>query len=233
MSNRRFITFKGEDSNEEVDLELPADVTIEKLLPDLIKVLYWPNPSTDDPANYRLWLEQGDLLDKKKSLGDLGIQNSDLIWIGFEDSSGRDTTANIQGYQDSEQVPVDPSPQDRRGYLTPKSFAEIPITAPSLVSDMGYIFIIGKPPVLIGRKAMGVEPDIDLSEIDVEIVSSKKHAEIDKKKEDYIIKPLETTNGTFVNGVEVLPGEERKLEDQDVIQFGFSKGVKLEFRLPN
>ena len=52
MSNRRFITFKGEDSNEEVDLELPAEITIGKLLPDLIKVLYWPNPSAENPDHY-------------------------------------------------------------------------------------------------------------------------------------------------------------------------------------
>ena len=80
---------------------------------------------------------------------------------------------------------------------------------------------------------MSVEPEIDLSEIDKEIISSKKHAEIHKKKDGYYIKPFQTTNGTFVNGVEVSAGGERKLEDHDVIQFGFNKGVKLIFRLPN
>ena len=85
---------------------------------------------------------------------------------------------------------------------------------------------------MIGRKAMGVEPTIDLSEIDYENISSKKHAEIHVGRNEYYLHALKTTNGTFVNGTEITSGSKRPLDNHDVIQFGFSKGAKLIFRLP-
>ncbi len=235
MSNRMFVTFHEERTNEEVDLELPGNKSLNELLPHLIKVLYWPNPDSENPNHYNIKTEEGSILDKSKKLIEQGVQNSDALVISVD--------ANVIGESDSdnqsESPPDDemtaymaPSPQDRRGYFTPKRQIEFPISAPSLVSEKGYIFVIGEPPVLIGRKAMGVEPDINLSEIDYENISSKKHAEIYLDNSTYLLKPFNAKNGTFVNGVDVSPGSTRVLENSDVIQFGFKKGEKLTFRTP-
>ena len=235
MSNRLFVTFHEKRTNEEVDLELSGNKPLNELLPHLIKVLYWPKPDSENPSHYEIRTEDGVVLDKNKKLIEQGVQNSDDLYIGIDENVIGEPPADDQSVSpadDEMTAYMAPAPQDRRGYFTPKRQIEYPISAPSLVSEKGYIFVIGDSTVLIGRKAMGVEPDIDLSEIDFKNISSKKHAEIYKDKGTILLKPLNTKNGTFVNGVEVSPGSKRVLENHDVIQFGFRQGEKLIFRTP-
>lgn len=51
---------------------------------------------------------------------------------------------------------------------------------------------------------------------------SKKHALIQKIKDDYFVKDLESTNGTFVNGARVPEGKYVKLAPGDKIKIGKS-----------
>ena len=234
MSNRLFLTFHDARTNEEVDLELPGNQTLSELLPYLIKVLYWPNPDSNDPSHYSIKTEDGIALDMGIKLVEQGMQNSEDLWISVDEAViGRIAQAESETLNaDDNTAYMAPAPIDRRGYFPPKQPYEISISEPSLVSEKGFIFILGDPPVLIGRKAMAVEPTIDLSEIDFKNISSKKHAEIYIEENKYFLHALKTTNGTFVNGTEITSGSKRFLNDRDVIQFGFSQGAKLIFRLP-
>jgi pSer/pThr/pTyr-binding forkhead associated (FHA) protein len=94
----------------------------------------------------------------------------------------------------------------------------------------GLVFLLSKSPVTIGRSGKGSTPDIDLAEWDSKMVISRRHAVIEKAKEGLSIKPEKTTNGTFINGVEVPAGESRVLQDGDKIHFGF-KGLELVYKI--
>ena len=48
---------------------------------------------------------------------------------------------------------------------------------------------------------------------------SRKHAEVRISPQGWLVKDLESTNGTFVNGVR-LGGEDRPLRSRDIVQFG-------------
>ena len=88
------------------------------------------------------------------------------------------------------------------------------------------MFLLSRLPVTIGRSGKGGAPDIDLAEWDSKMIISRRHAVIEKGIEGLAIKPEKTTNGTFLNGVEVPAGESRILRDGDKIHFGF-KGLEL------
>jgi predicted component of type VI protein secretion system len=104
------------------------------------------------------------------------------------------------------------------------------VDAPSLISSKGYVFELGAPPVLIGRRSRGVEPDIDLTEVDPEMASSRRHARILLRGQTFVLEALPTTNGTYVNGHELKAGEVQPLQSGDRVLFG-ADGVELRFFL--
>ena len=68
-----------------------------------------------------------------------------LTWLDRVDDNDQTDLPEInQEDEEIEQISTDPSPQDRRGFLTPKQRVDIPISAPSLVSSKGYIFYPGQ-----------------------------------------------------------------------------------------
>ena len=89
-------------------------------------------------------------------------------------------------------------PRDRAGLLT--------IKGPSI----GEKFFLTKDNLSIGRSS---ESDILLDDITV----SRHHAEIEKKKNIFTIRDLESLNGTYLNG-EIV--NESGLENGDRIQIG-------------
>ena len=91
------------------------------------------------------------------------------------------------------------------------------------------MFLLDQLPLIIGRTGKGGTPDIDLSEWDAKMIVSRKHAVIEQAKGGLLLRSEKTTNGTFVNGVEVPAGESRILRDGDRIQFGF-QGLELVFK---
>jgi uncharacterized ubiquitin-like protein YukD len=237
---RRFVTLRSEYGHDEVDLEMPGDLPLGQLLSDLIKALNWPITEGDQPLRYLVRTESGRIIADSETLLDAGIENSDVLWITLEEDGGpeEETESYVRRPELGPKVgpvsgfaPVaatNPSPKDRRGTLAPPRSVHFTIQEPSLISSQGLIFVLGNPPLIIGRSSGEHQPDIDLTEIDTEIVSSREHAEIHLEEDHHVLISKQTTNGTFVNGVELLPGEKHALENGDTIQFGF-EGVELTF----
>ena len=75
-----------------------------------------------------------------------------------------------------------------------------------------------------GRNTLGTSPECSIILNDPGV--SAKHASIRYgEDEDYVIRDLDSKNGTFVNGEEVVTG---KLQENDVILIGDSK---LKFKM--
>lgn len=71
-----------------------------------------------------------------------------------------------------------------------------------------------KPTITIGKK----KGEVDLVIEDISI--SRMHARIIKENEEIYLEDLNSTNGTFKNGLRMQPYEKRKLEEGDEIRFG-------------
>ena len=225
MSAFQYITIRAPHSNQEVDLEVPADEPISAFLPDLIKVINWPEFLGGESVAYQLSTESDHLLDARRSLTDLKVDNFEILWLSMQ------TEGAPPAKSASEPEPL-PEGASHHELPAPPSYAGLPIDAPSLVSSQGYVFVLGSPPLTIGRRTRATAPDIDLSELDNKLLCSRRHAQIMREKEDYLLQALQTTNGTFVNGSELPPGEKIVLKPGDAILFGF-RGVELVFQLPS
>lgn len=223
MPSRQFITIRVHNSNKQVDLEVPAEEPIREFLPDLIKVINWPEMIKGGEVEYYFTNESDQKLDSSQSLFDLGVENFEMLWINA-DANGLDQKPNEKEAADTA---VD---NMRRDLPLPPAWAQIPIEDPSLVSEQGVVFMLGEPPVSIGRKSKQFTPDIDLTEWDSKLLSSRRHAEITKDGKGFVLQAFNTTNGTFINSSELPAGEKKKLNEGDKIQFGF-RGVELIFRL--
>lgn len=86
----------------------------------------------------------------------------------------------------------------------------------------GKLIAVVKDSVLTLGKKKG-EADIVLEDASV----SRLHARITKEKETFFIEDLNSTNGTFKNGLQLQPYERRELEEGDEIKLG---RVTLIFR---
>lgn len=90
------------------------------------------------------------------------------------------------------------------------------------LNDSKEFILSGKEEFYIGRVDVmaGITPDIDLTEADTEMVTSRKHARVLKKGDTYSIEDLESTNFTFLNGRMLSPRVPTKLDEGDVIRIG-------------
>lgn len=223
MSNHQYITIRAPHSNREVDLEVPANEAINSFLPDLIKVLNWPEMLEGADITYQFTNEDGQKVDQSKSLEELNLDNFEVLWLNMENKP-----ASVKITSAEETAPQEEG--DRHAAPPPLVCSGIPIESPSLVSTQDMVFVLGNSNMTIGRSSREFKPDIDLTELDARLLSSRRHAEIIKEGNDYFLKVFNTTNGTFINGVELPPGEKKILKDGDQLQFGF-RGVELVFRL--
>lgn len=82
-------------------------------------------------------------------------------------------------------------------------------------TSKGQLVAVVKDPVLTMGKKKG-EADIVLEDASV----SRLHARITKEKDTYFIEDLNSTNGTFKNGLQLQPYEKRELEEGDEIKLG-------------
>lgn len=96
------------------------------------------------------------------------------------------------------------------------------LTGKLTLNDSKEFILSGKDEFLIGRVDVmaGITPDIDLTEADTDMVTSRKHARILKKGSAYSIEDLESTNFTFLNGRMLSPRVPTKLDEGDVIRIG-------------
>lgn len=73
---------------------------------------------------------------------------------------------------------------------------------------------LGEEDFTIGKK----KGEVDLALDDFSI--SRIHARITKEEEDYYLEDMNSTNGTFKNGLHMQPYEKRKLQEGDEIKLG-------------
>jgi len=81
---------------------------------------------------------------------------------------------------------------------------------------------------LVGRAspAEGVEPDVDLTNVDPNRLVSRRHAFISRRKGSFVIEDLESVNGTYLNGVQRLqPHAQTLLRDGDQVSFGETRAI--------
>ena len=229
MSKRLFITLRTPESNEEIDIELPGDKAIIELLPNILKILDWPASSRNIPLAYSLQTESGSRISPSQSLEQAGIENFDVLWIKLDESekvhAGREENPHFRGLGS----PENQNGEDSESPLPPPIWADLPVQQPCLVSDSGLIFILNESAAVIGRRSKEGAPQIDLSELDKNLICSRRHAEIVFTNGVYVLRGFNTRNGTLLNGTRLTPGEPRLLKDRDVLQFGF-RGVELVFR---
>jgi hypothetical protein len=216
---RKFITLRSNEFNDGIDLELPGDQSISSLIPDLLKVLNWPATSNNTDLVYSLKIEDQEL-NQDLSLNQIGTENFQTVWITPPSLSN---TVTKELHDKTNQPVIDNSLP---------FWDRITITEPCLVSFKGLVFVLGKTTTLIGRNDVGNSVDIDLTELEEDqFISSRKHAEIIKTDQGYLLRPFRTTNGTLLNGNELTAGETFLLENSNKIQFGF-RGVQLVYKLP-
>jgi uncharacterized ubiquitin-like protein YukD len=224
----RHVTLRAEHGHKEVDLEIPCDQPIGEWMSDLIKILNWPHVDVNQPLHYRLRTTSGRILSDRETLNDAGIKNYDVLWISLIESETEAQKTDLSNQDEHLQE----SEQTSDYHFEVKESDQLDtcrsITEPSLVSFSGHVFVLGMPPILIGRRSSKYQPDIDLTELDEGHVSSRRHATILKEDDRWGLLVRETTNGTFLNDVRLSPGDKLALKDEDIIQFGVD-GVELMF----
>jgi len=91
-----------------------------------------------------------------------------------------------------------------------------------LFDDEGKeVFVISQQTTVLGKKKDEADCVIDHPSV------SRMHARITGEKEGYYLEDLNSTNGTYKNGLRLLPYEKRKLNKEDEIKLG---KIALHFR---
>ena len=83
--------------------------------------------------------------------------------------------------------------------------------------------LAGSGETTVGRvdPVTGIEPEIDLSPVDVQRSVSRRHAQVvHKDSKFYVVEEIGTINGTFVNGLRVETGVPVELRPGDEVRFG-------------
>jgi hypothetical protein len=221
MTQRLFITLGSRQRKDRVLLEMPGDQPIRDLMQDLAQVVDWKELAEIPPAALCLETEEGEQLAGSQTLADAGVSSSDLLFLTSKAIRPSPTPqAAEQGAPDNAEPPSGKS-------SVSEHVLEI-LRQPRLAGPRGLVFLLEKPRLVVGRSGKGAVPDIDLTEWDTKMIASRKHAVIEQTKDGFVLRPEKSTNGTFVNGVEVPAGSSRVLKEGDRIQFGF-QGLELFF----
>jgi hypothetical protein len=224
MAQRLFVTIAGRGRKDRVLLEVPGEAPIRDWIRDLAQVAGWKELAASSLEGFQLETEEGERLGAEESLLGAGINSSDLLYITACEVPVPSATEGEAAAALEERA----SPAEAQS--TGISISDINRRT-RLTGPQGLVILIGQPPLSIGRAGKGSVPDIDLSEWDPKVIVSRKHAVLEKAEDGFSLRPEKTTNGTFLNGVEVPAGESRTLCDGDHIQFGFG-GLELVFEAP-
>ncbi len=82
----------------------------------------------------------------------------------------------------------------------------------------------------VGRQdpVTGIDPDVDLTALDTQRSTSRRHAKIHRRSSKFFVtEEIGTTNGTFINGARLQTGIPFEIQVGDQVQFGL---VRLDFR---
>jgi hypothetical protein len=220
MENRAFVNIRSDRFNEEILLETSGDLSVREFQNDVLKILNWPIEENGETVHYHLRSEEKEI-DQSDSIHSAGIGNFETIWISPDDKGGHNIAVTEKDSM------LEPQLSTQTPFWT-----VIPVDQPTLIHPDGYLILLDKPPVLIGRNGGEKPVQVDLSEFEKgRLISSRCHAEIIAQKGEYAIRAFKTRNGTFVDREELKPGELRVLNNNDIIQFG-TGGVRLVFRKP-
>lgn len=100
-----------------------------------------------------------------------------------------------------------------------------------LIANDGFQYKLRESNI-VGRLTMDNHVDIDISNLDVNKVVSRNHANISIINKTFFIKDNKSRNGVFVNGVRIPEGQSIALQHNDLIRFGSeAKGVELRFKV--
>ena len=85
--------------------------------------------------------------------------------------------------------------------------------------DIGRRIPLGENAVIIGRASAGGKSDIKIHDDFV----SRQHAEISYQQNRYMLRDLESTNGTQLDGKRITPGKSYSLTHNSIIGFGIAR----------
>ena len=126
-------------------------------------------------------------------------------------------TRNLQltmaGYAVAEETPYEDEDMGRTVYMEEKPGQRE--TMHRLLTEEGKLLVTLEQPVYTVGKKRG-EADLVLNDMSV----SRLHARISKENDGFYLEDMNSTNGTFKNGLQLQPYEKRKLEEGDEITLG-------------
>jgi CRP-like cAMP-binding protein len=126
--------------------------------------------------------------------------------------------------QADEQLGLAPT-EASSGRLAEAPTAEPPTRAGQMIhlASGTRLEVEGGDTITIGRRdpVTGIRPSVDLTELDQERSVSRRHAKLERRgRRLYLVEDLGTTNGTFVNGERIAPGEPVEVGTGDLLRFG-------------
>ena len=125
----------------------------------------------------------------------------------------RSLQLTMSGYAVAEETAYEEEDMGRTVYMEEKPVSR-EITH-RLLSEEGKLLATLEQPVYTIGKKRG-EADLVLNDLSI----SRLHARIVKETEGYYLEDMNSTNGTFKNGLQLQPYEKRKLEEGDEITLG-------------
>lgn len=231
MGKRQFITLRTANSNEETDMEVPSDRPVAEVLPEILKILNWPlTDENGEPLYYALTDDARVQIPSDKTFPEADVDNFEIVHV-ILDETQKQRILDKRKSAPAERIPGTARADENDGALSKPVPFMPPIIGPCLLSASGMMFMIGGLPALIGRKSSGTVPQVDLTELDKQLKSSRSHAEIVRQDDHYALHVLKPKNGMMVNGNALDPNAVFPLKDGDILQFGF-QGVQLTWREP-
>lgn len=100
-----------------------------------------------------------------------------------------------------------------------------------LIDANGVTYPLQGGAILVGRRTPTNPVDIDLTALDSNRLTSRRHASIEKQKGRFVLIDEHSANGTWLNGKRTDPGKPQVLENGMGIEFGGSGGPILTFVL--
>lgn len=179
-------------NQEQIDLALPISVPLGQLAPILADKLTLNNLSTpsEDLVYTARVISSNNIIRAHETLEAVGVADGDILEL-------------IMTTEHTRFMPENNFERGRGAYLQ------------SLDTDQKFR-CLGRN-TLIGRTRKN---QINLARLPGSENVSRVHANILKRGNAYFIKDESSTNGTFIDGIELQPGESLQIRDGSRIQFG-------------
>jgi len=195
------ITLQYPSPRGAIDLELPGNVMLNKLLPELVRILKLPfTDNAGQPITYQLFHQTWQrVLSETDTLSNGGVITGDVLSL----TSSAALRAGVGGGASS---------------------AVLRCESGSMIALGNF----GKTELVIGRydASTGKSPDIDMSEEPDGNTISRSHAKLYNQDDQWYLVPVSTKNATRVGSEKLTPQQSWPLKSGDVISLG---AVRLVF----